>query len=189
MGDLPLPSCQHRCLVFFLANLRILGVLQRIALVYLAVAILVIKTRSRWGLQAIIAGALLLVYWGLMSLPGFKLLPGQDLGAYIDRAVFGEAHLWRFTRTWDPEGLLSTLPAIATGLAGALTGYWLRSKHDRHTKLFGLLAAGCLGILVGAAWGRVFPLNKYLWTSSYVVYTCRLRAGFAGRLLLALRPP
>ncbi len=156
---------------FSLANLRILGVLQRIALVYLAVAILVIKTRSRWGLQAIIAGALLLVYWGLMSLPGFKLLPGQDLGAYIDRAVFGEAHLWRFTRTWDPEGLLSTLPAIATGLAGALTGYWLRSKHDRHTKLFGLLAAGCLGILVGAAWGRVFPLNKYLWTSSYVVYS------------------
>ena len=142
---------------FSLANLRILGVLQRIALVYLAVAILVIKTRSRWGLQAIIAGALLLVYWGLMSLPGFKLVPGQDLGAYIDRAVFGEAHLWRFTRTWDPEGLLSTLPAIATGLAGALTGYWLRSKHDRHTKLFGLPAAGCLGILVGAAWGRVFP--------------------------------
>ena len=156
---------------FSLANLRILGVLQRIALVYLAVAILVIKTRSRWGLQAIIAGALLLVYWGLMSLPGFKLLPGQDLGAYIDRAVFGEAHLWRFTRTWDPEGLLSTLPAIATGLAGALTGYWLRSKHDRHTKLFGLLAAGCLGIPVGLAWGRVFPLNKYLWTSSYVVYS------------------
>lgn len=169
------PPANTNVWFFSLANLRIPGVLQRIALVYLAVAILVIKTRSRWGFQAIIAGALLLIYWGLMSLPGFALQPGQDLGAYIDRAVFGEAHLWRFTRTWDPEGLLSTLPAVATGLAGALAGYWLRSKQDRHAKLFGLLAAGCLGILVGAAWGRVFPLNKYLWTSSYVVYS----AGFA----------
>ena len=164
---------------FSLANLRIPGVLQRIALVYLAVALLVVLTHWRWRLQAIMAGALLLLYWGLMSLPGFALQPGQDLGAYIDRAVFGEAHLWRFTRTWDPEGLLSTLPAIATGLAGALTGYWLRSKQDGHTKLLGLLSAGCLGIVVGAAWGRVFPFNKYLWTSSYVVYS----AGWALVLL------
>jgi predicted acyltransferase len=169
------PPANANVWFFSLANLRIPGVLQRIALVYLAVALLIVQSRSRWGLQAIIAGALLLIYWGLMSLWGFSLQPGQDLGAYIDRSVFGEAHLWRFTRTWDPEGLLSTLPAIATGLAGALTGYWLRSKHDRHTKLFGLLTAGCLGIIVGAAWGRVFPLNKYLWTSSYVVYS----AGFA----------
>jgi predicted acyltransferase len=118
---------------------------------------------------------LLLFYWGLMSLPGFELQPGQDLGAYIDRAIFGEAHLWRFTLTWDPEGLLSTLPAIVTGLCGTLTGYWLRSKHDGRIKLLGLLLFGCLGIVVGAAWGRIFPINKYLWTSSYAVYT----AGFA----------
>jgi predicted acyltransferase len=156
---------------FSLANLRIPGVLQRIALVYLAVAVLVIQTRSRWGLQAIIAGALLLLYWVLMSLPGFSLQPGQDLGAYIDRAVFGEAHLWRFTRTWDPEGLLSTLPAIATGIMGTLTGYWLRSKYNGHTKLHGLFLFGCLGIFVGMAWGSVFPINKYLWTSSYAVYS------------------
>ena len=160
---------------FSLANLRIPGVLQRIALVYLAVALLVIHTRSRWRLQAVITVALLLLYWGLMSLPGFQLLPGQDLGAYLDRTLFGEAHLWRFTRTWDPEGLLSTLLAVATGLGGALTGYWLKSGYDQHSKFFGLLLFGCLGVIIGAVWGLVFPINKYLWTSSYAVYT----AGFA----------
>ncbi len=156
---------------FSLANLRIPGVLQRIALVYLAVAFLVIQTRSRWELQAVIAAALLLLYWGLMSLPGFQLLPGQDLGAYFDRAVFGEAHLWRSTQTWDPEGLLSTMPAIATGIMGALTGYWLRTRYSGRTKLQGLLLFGCLAMFVGAAWSGVFPINKYLWTSSYAVYS------------------
>jgi predicted acyltransferase len=155
---------------FSLDNLRIMGILQRIALVYLAVAILVIHTR--WRAQAIIAGALLLLYWGLMSLPGFELQPGKDLGAFIDRAVLGEPHLWR---TWDPESLLGTLPAIATGLAGALTGHWLRSQRDGPRKLIGLLVSGVLCIAVGWVWGLVFPLNKFLWTSSYVVYT----AGFA----------
>ena len=165
---------------FSLANLRIPGVLQRIALVYLAVALLIIHTRSRWRLQAIIAGALLLLYWGLMSLPGFALQPGQDLGAYLDRAVFGEAHLWRFTRTWDPEGLLSTLPAIATGLGGALAGYWLRSKYDGRSKVLGLFFFGGLGVIVGAAWGLVFPINKYLWTSSYALYTVGFALIFLG---------
>ncbi|MGC2434984.1 MAG: hypothetical protein WA433_14520, partial [Desulfobaccales bacterium] len=158
---------------FSLANLRIPGVLQRIALVYLPLSIILIHTR--WRKQALLAGALLLLYWGLMSLPGFALEPGKDLGAAIDRAVFGEAHLWRFTRTWDPEGLLGTLPALATGLLGALSGRWLLSGWERRRKLTGLLLAGVLGIIAGAAWGLVFPLNKYLWTSSYVVYT----AGFA----------
>jgi predicted acyltransferase len=173
------PPADAQVWFFSLDNIRIMGVLQRIALVYLAVALLIVQTRSRWGLQAIIAGALLLLYWGLMSLPGFALLPGQDLGAYIDRAVFGEAHLWRFARTWDPEGLLSTIPAIATGLMGALAGYWLRSSLYMRTKLLGLLASGCLGLIIGFAWGRVLPINKYLWTSSFVVYS-------AGWALVAL---
>jgi len=147
-----------------------MGILQRIGLVYLAVSILVIHTR--WRVQAIIAGALLLLYWGLMSLPGFELQPGKDLGAFIDRGLLGEAHLWW---NWDPESLLGTLPAIATGLAGALTGHWLLSERDGNRKLIGLLFCGFLGIGVGALWGLVFPLNKFLWTSSYVVYT----AGFA----------
>ena len=113
------PPADTNVWFFSLANLRIMGILQRIALVYLAVAILVIHTRWRVP-QAILAGALLLLYWGLMSLPGFELQPGKDLGAFIDRAVLGEAHLWR---NWGPESLLGTLPAIATGLAGALTGH------------------------------------------------------------------
>jgi len=169
------PPADTEVWYFSLANLRIPGVLQRIALVYLAVALIIIHTRSRWRLQAVIAGGLLLLYWGLMSLPGYALLPGEDLGAYIDRAVFGEDHLWRFSGTWDPEGLLSTLPAIATGLMGALTGYWLRSKYDGPSKVLGLLLFGCLGIILGAAWGLIFPINKYLWTSSFAVYT----AGFS----------
>lgn len=71
--------------------------------------------------------------------------------------------------------MLGTLPAIATGLAGALAGHWLLSERDGRRKLMGLLLCGCLGIVFGALWGLVFPLNKFLWTSSYVVYT----AGFA----------
>jgi predicted acyltransferase len=164
------PPADTNVWFFSLANLRIMGVLQRLALVYLAVLILLIHTR--WRGQAIIAGALLLLYWGLMSLPGFELQPGKDLGTYIDRAILGEPHLWR---TWDPESLLGTLPAIATGLAGALAGHWLLSERDGRRKLMGLLLCGCLGIGLGALWGLVFPLNKFLWTSSYVVYT----AGFA----------
>ena len=159
---------------FSLANLRIMGVLQRIALVYLAVSLLLLHTG--WRFQAILAGALLLLYWALMTLiPGFALEPGQDLGAFIDRTVFGEAHLWRSAQTWDPEGLLSTLPAIATGLFGVLTGHWLRGRRDQRDTLIGLFIFGFLGIFAGALWKFVFPLNKYLWTSSFAVYT----AGYA----------
>ena len=164
---------------FSLSNLRIMGVLQRIALVYLVVALLLVHTR--WRVQAMVAGALLLLYWALMSLPGFPLEPGKDLGAYIDRAIFGEAHLWRYSKTWDPEGLLSTLPAIATGLFGALTGHWLRGQRDRRDTLIGLFLFGFLGIVVGSAWGYVFPINKYLWTSSFAVYS----AGYALMFLAA----
>jgi len=158
---------------FSLDNLRIMGVLQRIALVYLAVSILLIHTR--WRVQALIAVTLLLLYWGLMSIPGFALEPGEDLGSFIDRAVLGETHLWRYGETWDPEGLLSTLPAIATGICGALTGHWLRGPQDRRDTLIGLFLFGFFGILIGTLWGYVFPINKYLWTSSFVVYT----AGYA----------
>lgn len=168
------PPADAQVYYFSMANLRIMGVLQRIALVYLVVSLLVVHTG--WRTQAWIAGGLLLLYWGLMTLiPGFSLEPGEDLGAALDRAAFGEAHLWRYAQTWDPEGLLGTLPAIATGLCGTLTGHWLGSDRDGRDKLIGLFLFGFFGIFSGTAWGYVFPLNKYLWTSSFVVYT----AGYA----------
>ena len=170
---------------FSLTNLRIMGVLQRIALVYLAVSLLLVHTR--WRVQAIVAGALLLLYWALMSLPGFSLEPGQDLGAFIDRAIFGEAHLWRYAQTWDPEGLLSTLPAIATGLFGALTGHWLRSQRDRRDTLIGLFLFGFFGIVVGSAWGYVFPTQQVSLDEFLCGLHRRLRPHVSGRLVLVDR--
>jgi predicted acyltransferase len=99
------------------------------------------------------------------------LEPGMDLGAFIDRTIFGERHLWASARTWDPEGLLSTLPAVATVMLGVFTGRWLRLDRTPAQKTGGLLAAGIVGIAVGLAWDVVFPINKNLWTSSYVVFT------------------
>jgi predicted acyltransferase len=156
---------------YSLANLRIPGVLQRLALVYLAVALLALH--SGWRLQAALAGALLLLYWGLLSLTGFGLELGRDLGACLDRAVFGQAHL--YAPDWDPEGLLSTLPAIATGLLGALAGHWLKSAREWDQKFMGLLLFGLLAIAAGKLWGLAFPINKNLWTSSFVLYS----GGFA----------
>ena len=173
------PPAASEAFYFSLANLRIMGVLQRIALVYLVVSILLLHTG--WRFQAALAAALLLSYWALMTLiPGFPLEPGEDLGALLDRTVFGEQHLWRFTRTWDPEGLFSTLPAIATGLCGALTGEWLSGQRDHRDTLIGIFIFGFFGILIGALWGFVFPLNKYLWTSSYAVYTAGFGLMFLG---------
>ncbi len=172
------PPADSAAYFYSLANLRIPGVLQRLALVYLAVALLVLH--SRWRTQAAVAGALLLFYWGLMTLTGFSLEAGADLGSWLDRAIFGHSHLYR--QNWDPEGLLSTLPAIATGLLGALTGHWLKSAWDGRQKFLGLLLGGGLSLAVGWLWGLSFPINKNLWTSSYVLYT----AGCALLLLAAV---
>lgn len=148
-----------------LPTLRIPGVLQRIAIVYAITAFLVLKLRPRG--QAIVATICLLSYWALVA---GDLTKEGNLGARIDRALLG-GHLWDQSKTWDPEGILSTLPAVATGLFGALTGYWLRSEREPHEKSAGLFAMGGVGIVLGLAWDLVFPINKALWTSSYVVFT------------------
>ncbi len=163
---------------YSLDNLRFPGVLQRLALVYLIVA--TFNLHTGWRLQALGAAFLLFLYWGLLNLPGFSLEPGADLGAYLDRALFGESHLLR--QTWDPEGLLGTLPAAATGLMGGLTGHWLNSGREDRWKTLGLFLFGFLGIILGWVWGFVFPLNKNLWTSSFALYT----AGWAMTILGAL---
>jgi predicted acyltransferase len=161
-----------------LSTIRIPGVLQRIGLAFLLAAPAVLWLGRRG--QAITAMVLLLGYWAAMMLvpvPGHGagvLEPGRDLGAYIDRAVLGTEHLWKQAQTWDPEGLFSTLPAVGTVLLGVLTGHWIRSGRAPAQKALGLLAAGSVAVAVGWLWGLVFPINKPLWTSSYVVFTAGL---------------
>ncbi|HEX7091291.1 MAG TPA: heparan-alpha-glucosaminide N-acetyltransferase domain-containing protein [Longimicrobiales bacterium] len=158
-----------------LSTIRIPGVLQRIAIAYLCATPAVLWLR--WRGEAVLCAVLLLGYWALLTLvpvPGGAagvLEPGQDLGAWLDRAVFGTQHLWSQSRTWDPEGLLSTLPAIGTVLLGVLAGRWLRSDRAPLEKTVGLFVAGNAGLFLGLVWNAVFPINKPLWTSSYVVFT------------------
>lgn len=170
---------------FNFATVRIMGVLPRLALCYLAAAVVyraVAGRSSRNRVTAVIgaAGALLLGYWGLMTFvpaPGGvagDLTPSGNLGAWIDRTILGEAHLWRQSRTWDPEGLLSTLPAIATALTGVAAGIVLRSSRLTVDKILLLAGVGLVAVVAGLAWGARFPINKNLWTSSYVLLTSGL---------------
>jgi len=165
-----------------LATIRIPGVLQRIAVCYLVAAV-VFLTFGR-GAQLSIATVALLAYWAALTLipvPGFgagDLGKEGNLAAWIDRSVLG-GHIWRVGRVYDPEGILSTIPAIATTLLGVLTGQWLRGARVSGAMARRLLLSGVAGIVIGLVWGRWFPINKSLWTSSYVVFT-------AGAALLAL---
>jgi len=162
---------------FDLATWRIPGVLQRIAVAYLAAALITLYTRTSARIAWIVA--LLLGYWALMRfvpVPGFGvpardiplLHPHANLAAYLDRKLMS-GHLWEGVR--DPEGVLSTLPAIATVLGGVLTAEWLRSAGSMGQKAAGMLMAGLAGIVAGQIWGMWFPINKNLWTSSYVLFT------------------
>jgi predicted acyltransferase len=173
---------------FDLATWRIPGVLQRIAICYVLTALLwrwsAAHERARGPLMATIATVLMLLYWGLVTLvpvPGGQagnLTPGNDLGAYIDNALM-QGHLWK--PNWDPEGLLSTIPAVATTLLGTLAGMWMRASASPGRKAGGLLVAGVAGMLIGMVWDLAFPINKNLWTSSYVMFT----AGAASLFLAA----
>jgi predicted acyltransferase len=155
-------------------TIRIPGVLQRISVCYFIAALIFLKTR--WRTQAIVAVALLLLYWLLMSLvpvPGYgagDLSKEGSLAAYLDRIILGP-HIWKQGKVYDPEGLLSTLPAIATTLCGVLAGHWLRSRRSPLEKVGGLFFAGVAAVMAGWLWGLWFPINKSLWTSSYVVFT------------------
>ncbi len=167
-------------------TVRIPGVLQRIAVVFFICAVLFIKTSSRTQLRVMIG--LLVGYWLVMTLvpvPGTgyaNLEKETNLGAWLDRLILSEAHLWKSARTWDPEGILSTVPAISTGLFGVLVGTYLRRKdRETTTKIAWLFSAGVLAIAAGLVWDLFFPINKSLWTSSYVLY-----AGGLATVTLAL---
>jgi len=166
---------------FDILDMRYPGVLQRIGIVYFFASVIAMKTGIRG--QAVTAGLLLLVYWALMALvpvPGFgvgDLSPDGNLAAFIDRAVFG-SHTWQ--DTWDPEGLLSTIPAISTTLLGLLTGHLLRSGKERMEIAGWMFVLGWAGILLGLVWNLAFPINKNIWTSSYVIFTAGAALQFLG---------
>ena len=183
----------HALPFFPLATLRIPGVLQRIAVCYLLAALLVGATRGArgWRVQAVTAGALLVGYWLLMTkvaAPGQEagdLSPAGNLAGYVDRLVLGSRHIWQATRVYDPEGILSTLPATATTLLGVLAGHWLRAGQVAGRAgaqiVGGLAVGGVAAAALGWLWGLSFPVNKPLWTSSYAL----LMAGLAALVLAA----
>jgi len=167
------------------STLRIMGVLQRIGVCYLVASLIFIRTN--WKQQTVIAVALLMLYWALMTLinvPNCEITTFNDktcnLAAYLDRLILTENHIWKSSKVFDPEGILSTLPAIATTLAGVLCGHWLRSKKDDNEKVAAMFFFGVVLTAIGWAWSFWFPLNKSLWTSSYVVYTAGLALCFLG---------
>jgi predicted acyltransferase len=178
----------HALPLFHLATLRIPGVLQRIAVCYLLAALLVVLTRGvvGWRLQALVTGALLVGYWLLMTRaapPGGvagDLSPGGSLAGYVDRLVLGP-HIWQVSKVYDPEGVLSTLPALATTLLGVLAGHWIRGARPGRGVAGGLLIGGLAATGAGWLWGLSFPINKALWTSSYAL----LMGGLAALALSA----
>jgi len=159
---------------------RVYGVLQRIALCYVIAGMLALYTSKRTWI-AVSVGCLA-GYWIIMRcipVPGFGvpthdmplLDPDRNLAAWLDRKLL-MGHLYDVTR--DPEGVISTIPAIATCLLGLLTGDWLRSARSAKHKVLGMSLWGFLGVLAGEIWNLSFAINKNLWTSSYVLFTSGL---------------
>jgi predicted acyltransferase len=149
-------------------HVRIPGVLQRIAVVYLLVSLLHAYASLRVQIGVFLAS--LIGYWALMhfvEVPGVgaaNLEVNTNLAAWLDNYLL-EGHLWATSKTWDPEGILSTLPAVATGLAGLFAGRYLQGSP----KAAVLFAVGALALVLGTTWGWYFPINKALWTSSFVL--------------------
>ena len=158
-----------------LDTFRIPGVLQRIAIVYAAVAF--ITERATWRAQAAVAAAALVGYWAALlfvPVPGVGagvLTPAGNLASFVDRALLGR-HL--LTPLYDPEGLLSTVPAIATALCGVFAGVWLQ-EWAPHRSMW-LFVAGAAATAAGLLWGRLLPINKNLWTSSFAIFSAGLAA-------------
>ncbi len=165
---------------FNFESIRIPGVLQRIAVCYLFASFLFLKVRpkGRVALTLFLLGG----YWAVMKLvpvPGYGaggLEFEGNLCGFIDMKLLA-GHLYK--TTFDPEGILSTFPALATALLGTLTGDWLLSKRSQLNKMFGLFAAGIVFVIVGLLLHPLFPINKQLWTSTFVIFT----AGAAGIIL------
>ncbi|MEW6654860.1 MAG: DUF5009 domain-containing protein [Bacteroidota bacterium] len=175
--------------------IRIPGVLQRIALVYFAASFIYLKTN--WKTQTVLASSFLFIYWALITLVPVPGIGAPDLSqptiidkltnkeiapnlvAWIDNQLLS-GHLWRQTKIWDPEGLLSTLPAISTGLLGILLGTLLKNSLDRTQKAAWIFFFGNIGLMTGIIWDMYLPMNKALWTSSYVLFTAGMALNVFG---------
>ncbi|MDQ6892126.1 MAG: DUF5009 domain-containing protein [Acidobacteriota bacterium] len=159
--------------LFHRQQVRIPGVLQRIGVCYFFAAAIYLLLGPRGILPA--AAVLLALYWGLMTFVPVPIYgPGHldleaNLARYVDTAVLGE-HTWKHKPNWDPEGPLSTIPAVATTLLGIAAGHLLREERlSWPARLAALMAGGALAFSLGLIWGTSFPINKNLWTSSYAL--------------------
>jgi len=184
IADMPDATLLDR-VVHRVEHLRILGVLQRIGIAYFFGALLTLRTS--WRQQLGILAVLLLGYWGLMTLvpvPDTGIAgrfvadqPDKLLSAWLDRTVLGLNHLYSGTKTWDPEGLLSTVPAIGTMMLGTFAGRWIgEQQRPLAERLSGLFAVGALLMMLGLIWHWGFPINKSIWSSSYVIFTAGMGA-------------
>ena len=172
-------------IVYRAEHVRIMGVLARIGIVYICAALLTLRTNLKQ--QVVILATLLYGYWFAMTLIplngnlngvpgtylGYHLLgtPSETLAAHLDRAILGVNHIWSGSLTFDPEGPFSTIPAIGTAMLGVIAGRWISQPRPLIERIAGLFAAGCLAMVVGLMWNWSFPINKNLWTSSYVIFT------------------
>jgi predicted acyltransferase len=166
----------HFLFVFNFNHFRILGVLPRIAIVFFISVVIYLKTNFKQQLW--IFSIILIVYYLLMNfvpVPGIgssNLEPSTNLAAWLDRTILTTKHMWSGSKTFDPEGILSTLPAIATCLFGVFVGTELRRKDKPEAnKATWLFSFATLAIIAGLIWDKFFPINKALWTSSFVLYT------------------
>lgn len=159
-----------------LSHMRIPGVLPRIAIVYFICTVLYLKTSQKtrdWLFVIALVGYYMMM--NFIPVPGVgyaNLEPTTNIGAWVDRMVFTPNHLWAESHTWDPEGLLGTIPAIATCLFGIRLGSWLK-RRDREdsVKVTWMFTSGVISVILALIWDLFFPINKALWTSSFVLYT------------------
>jgi len=157
------------------SGVRIMGVLQRIALCYFFSSIIIYYLKAR---KAFYAGTLLLLfYWMLcyISNPADPYSLNGWFGTAVDKSILGVAHMYKGEgTTFDPEGLMSTISAIVQVIFGYLAGDYIQKKGKNFEMVSGLFAAGVACIVGGYCWDLVFPINKKIWTSSYTVYTTGL---------------
>src|SRR5258708_5725534 len=167
-----------------LLHWRIMGVLQRIGVAYVFAALIAQRTTLKQ--QIVTIASLLFVYWVAMTMlpvPDTGVIgqlalggPEHTMAAWWDRTLLDWSrfnlgnHNWSGSVTWDPEGVFSTIPAIATAMLGILAGQWIGSDRPLADRLNGLFAVGAIGMMAGLMWNWSFPINKNILTSSYVVF-------------------